>query len=81
MPFTSDQLADRRHDSRKTIDVLPAGADATVVATLVRSKTTDFNDAVWLIDEYAQQAVRHALEDLHLNSMIALDAPMTSSLP
>jgi len=85
MPFTSDQLADRLHDARKTIDVIPAGADAHVIATIARAKTTDFSEAVDLIEQYAKvcagDAVMKALAEAHIRTMAILEAPLTSSLP
>jgi hypothetical protein len=79
--FNSDQAADRKHDLRKTVDFAPAGADAHTIAMLARAKTTDFNDAVDLIDAFAKAcastAVADALKEAHARTMAILEAPQT----
>lgn len=59
-PASPDQIADRRHDERKTVDLNPLPFDAHTIATLARARTTSFEDAVRLIQQFADTTASFA---------------------
>jgi len=71
------ERADHERDLRSTIDTLPSGLDAHTVAMLCRARTTDFDEAVSVIEQYAKvvagDAVMKALTEAHKRTMEILE--------
>jgi hypothetical protein len=71
------ERADHERDLRSTVDTLPPGLDAHTVAMLCRARTTDFAEAVSVIEQYAKvvagDAVMKALAEAHKLTMEILE--------
>lgn len=73
MPPSADQIHDHNRDLRKNGDLDPLPFDAHTVALLARVRTTSFDEAVSLIQSFADTtasvAVVKAIHEVHAKTM------------